>query len=63
MKTKHKNKKEKVKLYHHLVNGVDDVVHFSPRDETVVVNIVEFERPWNKKKMNNKFFGKKLNLV
>lgn len=39
-------------IYHHLVNGVDDVVHFRPRNETVVVYVVEFKRPFKRIKVN-----------
>lgn len=33
--------------YHHLVNGVDDVVHLVPGDEAVIVDVVKPEGPCN----------------
>ena len=31
--------------HHHLVDGVDDVVHLLPRDVSVVVDVVKSESP------------------
>ena len=36
--------------YHHLIDGLDDVVHLRASYEAIVVDVVEFKSPWSRKK-------------